>query len=344
VASQLDKKAILNIVKDTIKHRQGTGFVLVMEHKVQGHTDAPGVNPNIIDYSIWPRFNQPCQGGELRKYEVTHPGECTQPHNRKPSDLWTPFPDGKPSAIAFNPFCTSAAGDELVKAATSEKSPWLKGFGGPQNIELLKANDGHINGILIKRLNVDPTVMVNLIQFLKQGYGPQYAMLVKAGLTEVQAMAAVMLNRGSVTHASGTYDYYFPKIFSARRFFEGKPRDLSGGLYEDRTDYNRTFVQDVFSPGPKRKGGIVFRNALLDKGIPDPHNYLVQTSAPIDVFVKACQEIFFEAMCNEPIIEDEPYEYLTENGRPGPLPVMGTPYAEVKKATVASTVKPAKAA
>lgn len=43
-----------------------------------------------------------------------------------------------------------------------------------------------------------------------------------------------------------THDYYYPVVFSARRFFSGLSNDLTGGTYAQGCDYNRTYVQDVF--------------------------------------------------------------------------------------------------
>ena len=117
------------------------------------------------------RENQPCYG-ELRKYEKTHPGECTQPANAKPGDLRSPFPAGTPTMLEV-PFFTSTYGastpseatDKLFLAFFGVTSPWLAGFG---EVEFVKGSKDHIEGIRIPDLTIDATVTVNSFKNFRQ--------------------------------------------------------------------------------------------------------------------------------------------------------------------------------
>ena len=329
------KEQFIQIMQSVSKRATGTGFVLLMEHpftKVDVY--GSGKEKIFFDYSIHPRFNQPCQGGELRKYESSHPGRCTQPHNERPGDLYQPFPDGKPAAVAFHlksgdaqqddddwvdgdetPIENANETDNLVMAVLSSTSPWVSGFGGPQNIQYTLGKDGHIIGFVIKSLAIDPTVMVNMVNFIQtmKGSGASsFKKLVDLGLTNNEALAVLMLNgsSGSIHAIQTTYEYRFPAVFSARRFFEQKPNDYSGGTYENGADYNRTFVQDVFS-GDTKKGGIVWATAIKAKMGPGSFS---QTK-----FAAAAKELFKECLANEPAIVQTAYVYRNASGKELPL-------------------------
>lgn len=188
----------------------GTSFVLAMEHEGK--------------VTLYPRNNQPCQGGETRKYYRTHGDACTQPENSKPSDLHHPFPKGRPVGILF-PSCTLGHSprkdpylDWLIK---DTQSPVRCVMGG------VIYDKGHI---LFADTRLDPTVMIFAIQMMRRG-------VPESGGNHLLAAVRQM----------GSYEYYFNPKISIRRFVDGHPRDLSGGTYYDGFDYNRSFNANIFT-------------------------------------------------------------------------------------------------
>jgi hypothetical protein len=359
------KEQFIQIMQSVSKRATGTGFVLLMEHETTKRVSSYG-NKVYKDYSIHPRFSQPCQGGELRKYESSHPGRCTQPHNERPGDLYQPFPDGKPAAVAFHlkgspdedegdyddednyiaPTGSSAnERDNLVMAVLSSTSPWISGFGGNgvdpvSNIKYTTDKQGHIIGFVIKSLSVDPTVMVNMVNFIQtmKGTGAKsFKKLVDLGLTINEALAVLMLNgsSGSIGSIQPTYEYRFPAVFSARRFFEARPNDYSGGTYENGADYNRTFVQDVFS-GDTKKGGIVWATAMKAK--------MGAGGFTVEKLAAAAKELFKECLANEPAIETTPYVYKNASGKVLPHPEYAIKVNPSLGAPITNVVLPQKVA
>lgn len=295
-------------------HATGTSFILMMEHEVQGHT-SEGENKisGYKDYSYHPRFDQPCQGGETRKYKGFN-RDVTQPHNRKPTDLYHPFPEGKPSAISF-PLSGKKYGskelEQMFDAMFSAESPWLKGFGSKENVRYLRNELDLAYGVIIgvKNLDVDPTVMINCIQVLRNSTASYFVQLVEAGATPIEALAILMLNHNSIGSIGMTYDYYFCSVFSARRFFGQAPNDLSGGYYSDRTDYNRTYVQDVFQ-ADKEDNGIKWHEAISkETGV------ALYNSIDTKSLVKGAKAVFAKALENEGPLTNKPYVYRNAQGK-----------------------------
>lgn len=316
------------ILDSISRHATGTSFVLMMEHKVKGHSsdyseegwEDEYYGEKYKDYSYHPRFDQPCQGGETRKYAGFNK-DCTQPHNKKPGDLFHPFPDGKPSAISF-PLRGLKYADKdnevFFKAVFSNGSPWFNGFGGSENVRFLKDDKGYVYGVIIgvKNLDVDPTVMINCIQFIRNSQAKDFIKLVEAGFTDNEAMAVLMLNQGSADGSiHSTYDYYFCSVFSAKRFFGKKPNDLSGGYYSARTDYNRTYVQDVFQADPE-DNGIVWESAMIAETGIIKENIYSNAKVEFDVFVKAAKAVLTRALEQENPLTNKPYQYRDATGRP----------------------------
>jgi hypothetical protein len=243
---------LMPLMEAAVLHGVGTNFTLLMENDVFGHSEyKPGIKVS-KDYSIHPRYHQPCYG-ELRKYKATHPEECTQPGNEKPTDLWSPFPDGKPVAVGTNFFGSKNERyfrdcDMMIEEAFGEESPWRLGAtqGRPKFVRAEK----YLVGVILQDTMVDPTVMVNLFNNLKcrLSTGPVYKQLRDEGMTVREAFAVLlMVGRGSpLANFSGPDSYYTTLRISARRILEAKPRDLSGGLFSDRIDYNRTQLENVF--------------------------------------------------------------------------------------------------
>lgn len=264
------------------------------------------------------RQNQACYG-ELRKYEKTHPGECTQPHNPKPGDLHSPFPEGTPLALLmpFNRMGNHTGDtDAVAELLFSEKSPWVSGFG---KTTFFKNDHGNLHGIIINDLNIDPTVLVNLFKTMQQVMQPQAAKnivdLINEGLEPYEAIAAMMLNSGNYSYGALAVPAYTQSTqFSAKKFFTQRPNDLTGGVLRDRIDYNRTDMHKPFW-GNLEDGGIDWTAELVKAGLP---KYTYSSKSPgitISDFVPKVKDIFKKALDNEPDPVIEPFNWKTTSGK-----------------------------
>lgn len=216
---------------------------------------------------VYRRQNQPCQGGEMRKYYDTHGDLCTRPGDRRPGDLEHPFPPGVVEAVSVH---FSAERDSLLRAAFSNDSPWLRGFGSPDNIELVKTKSKKVVGIILLDTEIDPTVFVNLLQFCRVSRvnWDRYKGLSGFSVREKLILAGWFNNHSDVS--SGvfeTYQYYFSQKPSLRRLFESDPVDLSGGTYKAGFDYNRPDISKLFSGDD----GINLVEELYRRGMPKPY-------------------------------------------------------------------------
>lgn len=318
--SHIKRIQALSILEGIADQASGTNFTLMMTKEV-GYGSS---KHNHIDYSFHPRFNQPCQGGETRKYSCINE-DCTQPHNEKPGDLAAPFPDGTPSAIAF------ARLDELddldIKSDASkdrarlfkfmfqsDSSPWIGRLGGVSNIK--KIDGGLLIGV--NNLMIDPTVMINAVNTYRSISGENFVKLIDHGMTEHEALLTLMLNQNSITTLNSTYDYYFPNPCSVRRFFEGRPNDLSGGTYHDRADYNRTYIADVFAVDFRddQSCGLDWDdNPFRQKIKVKDTGYWSHPIEDLNQFVGVVKEMFAHYRENEPEIVDHPYVYRDDSGQ-----------------------------
>jgi hypothetical protein len=264
------------------------------------------------------RQSQPCYG-ELRKYEKTHPGECTQPLNGKPGDLHSPFPAGTPTSleVPFGQFAYGYAGwslseatDKLFETMFSTESPWVAGFG---EVELIRM-DKFIYGIRLPDLTIDPTVLVNCFKNFRATLprAAEFAELVDAGLTENEALVALTLNNGgSLKNGIGaTGAYSGPVIFSAKRFFQQKPNDLTGGYLKDRIDYNRTNMGDPFL-STIEAGGVRWQEIATKHGL----KKMYEGTNDIKSIVKTTKDAFAEAIQNEPEPVIKPWIWTTTSGK-----------------------------
>ena len=248
---------LIPVMGEVVLAATGTNSVLLMEHDVKkGRHGIKGQNwsSNTKDYSIWPRWNQPCQGGEMRKYIEVHGDECTRPESQKPKDLHNPFPEGNPVMVG-NRFYTHVNKEHeyIFEHLYSKESPYRKGMASTR---FVRDKWGRIAGVLIDDMkHVDPTVLVNGLQFT--GYVINNAgsihELVQNGATISEALMLLQLNSRGFTMPGNTCDYYFASKMDVRRFLDGDPNDLSGGSFYDRTDYNRKDVQDLFMQLDKEK-------------------------------------------------------------------------------------------
>lgn len=237
-----------SLLVEYMKQASGISFALLMNREIkQSHGMAN-------DWSLHVRDHQPCYG-ELSKYKSVHGGEATQKHNR-PNDLYWPFPDGKPIRLAL-PFHQYNGNNKvvelLVKTAITPDSPWITGFGSMSNVEFVMDGDKFL-GIILGRLNVDPTVLVNLLNHLKSCMYNQspncgkVTQLLDLGMTGPELHVLLNLNRFQLQYkGNGGDDYYSPGSPSLKRYFKQMPRDLTGGTLEDRYDYNRKELHECFS-------------------------------------------------------------------------------------------------
>lgn len=214
------------------------------------------------DMTLHTRIYQPCYG-ELRKYKKTHPKDCTQPNNTKPSDLHCPFPDGTPLAISVTfgargtNFQTRILKEQnYIRYMFSNDSPWLKGFKHEKHIEWTLKDD-NIIGFVLKTTEIDPTVFVNLLNNIKSylQYEEEglFDKLVSKGLSKRQAVLFIssismkLSKMYRVVRQHQQQGYYTPHHIDIERFIKRNPHDLSGGTFQDRVDYNRTDLQNIFS-------------------------------------------------------------------------------------------------
>jgi len=308
--------AHLPILEAVSRGGSGTGFTILMEY--------PGKHSNATykDFGIFPRFGQPCQGGDMRRYDKTHPGKATQPHNARPGDLSQPFPEGIPSAIAFHnlkPYASKRL-NAFLEDLFADDSPWRAGFGSRSNVLFYEDDEENYIGWILKDLQIDPTVLVNLLGFMNSFMAHSkkpYLDLIAEGLTKQEALAVLMLNGGQSHYIAHTDSYRFPPVFSARRFFEGRPNDLSGGTYRDGADYNRTYVQDVFL-GDKAKGGIVWNSAATKIG----SDLGIQTTGGMTVkqVAQIAKEVFAKGLAEEPELTEDDVKYVYRDAMGTVLP------------------------
>lgn len=220
------------------------------------------------DLSLYVRENihQPCQGGEMRTYAESNgnveedKGDplCTRPGDPRPGDLYCPFPDGTPLAVAI-PFryaanhFMNAMFDDVV--FNSLHSPWRSLLHGVPE-ELTVNNAGKINGVIFNNTDVDSTVLVSLCRYINSeagGHSRVYNELVKLypdGDRLLLFIAANFFNNlegksigvrdhnNTYTALNGAPDF--------KRVYEGNPVDLTGGTFKNRFAYNRPQIDFLF--------------------------------------------------------------------------------------------------
>jgi len=211
----------------------GTNFCLVMRQEDGSLT-------------VHPRPNQPCQGGEMRKYETSHPGDCTRPNDPRPNDLKYPFPSGTPEAVSIH-WNSNYLSDEFFNDLI-DFSPYRKLF-TPNSVRNIYRGDNSVQGSIFLNTDVDSTAFVNFLQFVGtvgnlSRVERYYALL--DFVEPEEAMAALYLDVGQLSQSVQGYPYYFSTYVDTRRLLEGDFRDLTGGTLRNRFDYNRPEVQDLF--------------------------------------------------------------------------------------------------
>lgn len=193
------------------------------------------------------RSSQPCYG-ELRKYERTHPGECTQPKDSRPGDLRHPFPTGNPVEIYINTTMSSTGPNDLTEYALSNESPFAKGL---KDAKMICSENGVRKGVLISA-DIDPTITVNFFKNINK-YSSRsilakgYSLLKDAGFSYDEVLLFGYLNdTNPMTQISIPNGYTTPTQVSVKRFLGKNPKDLTGGLLSQRVDYNRKSMHEIF--------------------------------------------------------------------------------------------------
>lgn len=214
-----------------VAEAQGTNFCLWMR---QGD-----------DLVKFERHNQPCQGGEMRKYKKTHPETCTRPDDPRPGDLRHPFPDGIPEAVAVrfrNPIPYEIL-DSIFESGPYSKVINRRSWTGISNDYCGK------RGLFVRNTDFDPTAFVNLLQFLNSITPFVTDDLLKMGF-DYDELPTIMyltnpgqsIRRGAVQQNS----YYFSVNAAIHRVVNGEFTDLSGGSFKDGYDYNRPEIQNLY--------------------------------------------------------------------------------------------------
>lgn len=238
------KEEMYDVMRSFVRRMSGLNFVLGMQ------TD-DGV------YQVWPRENQPCQGGEMRKYKITH-DDCTRPEDFRPEDLEYPFPDGKPLAVGFG-YQQEGCGDiERFKALyLNDQQPLIRAFTTPTNVEVISDNEGNFTGFIVLDADLsEPTALVKIARGLRGHYPSKEIMYALENGVTPQEIMFFKLIRYTIRNSMGFYNLSMSSNYSgnvywfdAEKFFKGGIdgcRDLTGGVLGNRIDYNRPKIDDIF--------------------------------------------------------------------------------------------------
>lgn len=173
-------------------------------------------------YKVWKRSQQPCQGGEMRKYGLTH-DDSTRPDDPRPGDLIHPFPDGDPIAVGTR---ISSKKSSLFFFPTS---PFRRAYTHEDNI--LKKEEGFI---LKDATLVDPTVFVNMVRTMRN---------ITDYVEPLPTLEETFFKYLACAHDSG-------KFYLGAGLFKGgveASKDLTGGSLGARYDYNRPQLAEIFN-------------------------------------------------------------------------------------------------
>ena len=264
------------------------------------------------------REAQPCYG-ELRKYEKTHKGDCTQPLNPKPSDLRYPFPEGTPTGLVvpfhsyfeqLYPTLADGEANDLFETMYSVDSPWARGFG--KEVSFVKKGNSVVS-VKFSDMGLDSTILVNSFKVMQGLINKvrDFNQLLTMGMDRYEAICVLMLNGISPKLGISASDSYSVNpSFSFRRFFERNPNDLTGGYLSERVDYNRTNMADVFKGGTGATWYSLSKTRLPAYG---QRGYDCKDFP--EGFVTIVKDIFAEAMDKEEAPVTEKYIWKTTSGR-----------------------------
>ena len=255
------------------------------------------------------------------KKDILHP-DCTRPDDRRPGDLYMPFPDGIPEAVGVHfRHNEEWAESNFGTYRQSEKEKFIEGFnlkvrlhfgphgiytkalGGAESFLLLKGKSDRYEGVIFTDTEVDSTVLVNSLQFFNSIDGRSLVRLLEIGLTEKEALIISMLNgfwgdAEDYIPINHTGTYYFSNQVSLRRLIECDPNDLTGGTFRNRFDYNRPDVQHLFKAS-KNEVALNWHDTFKEvfhelHGMPmvDQKGYKVAWNTTPERFLTTVHEIF----------------------------------------------------
>ncbi len=220
------------------------------------------------NYSYHKRPEQPCLGGELRKYYMTHGDDCTRPQDDRPGDLEHPFPKtGAPAGVAYH-FPINEQSKRVIDVMIRADSPWIKAFKAPEYIEYLPMNKELLSswdvnngcvawGLSINTGDIDPTVLVNFLKHVAEAHEMAriFDDAIENGLSERDALVIATYGHGYNWDHTGEFretdPYQLSPVSSVRKFIRQETNDLTGGLWSERFDYNRPDMADIFKDQEK---------------------------------------------------------------------------------------------
>jgi hypothetical protein len=216
-------------------------------HEMTGTNFVLGMLTDEGKYEVWRRPSQPCQGGEMRKYGITH-DDSTRPQDPRPGDLLYPFPDGKPIAVGSRV-------EGLNKSHPYQIAPtsvYRRAYGTESNIELVKKGSGEIKGIIALNADlVEPTMMVHLLRDARYWDMGQEI----CGDLSPQAVFLLKKMKGNYGSCIRHHSYVYVDSEDNCSFYNLKKiaaggieasRDLSGGTLGNRFDYNRPEIDSAY--------------------------------------------------------------------------------------------------
>lgn len=282
---------VLSRATDFFKKAQGINFALFMRND----------DGKIVCHE---RHNQPCQGGEMRKYSSTHGEDCTRPNDRRPTDLKHPFPDGVPEAVAVKFQGSNFSPREFQNLLSN----------GPYSRVIDSGSwdffDEH-QAFLLLDTDVDSTAFVNLLQFIQSTSRFVYDDLLEMGFDEQEIPTILYLTSPGQSIRRGPvkpHAYYFSVNAAIHRVVKGEFTDLTGGTFRDRFDYNRPEIQDLYKAVDGETGTnfcqelskrFRWRTYGMTNPIkPDPETGFIDYSYS-DELVPICREIIAEAIKKE---------------------------------------------
>lgn len=207
---------------------QGISFTLGMEDKE--------------DLKYYERSCQPCYG-EMRTYKKT-------PDDRKPSDLYDPFPDGTPVAVGIN---TQYMRDQFILNwfLTGETSPYRNLFS--ERIELTKEKDKILGFVLTDTLFNPDYLIQGLVHirgltaysarmweiFADSGIDPYYTLILSH---QSNVSSGGICFEGKVNQ----YSYSLPSLLSFKRLKEADPALEKDFYFRDRAPYHRKGLENIW--------------------------------------------------------------------------------------------------
>lgn len=232
------------------------------------------LNEETGEIRLYERFNQPCIG-EMRTYGAN----STRPHDHKPRDLHTPFPDGTPIAVG-HPVGKSCNlhYDLITDPITNPYAEALVSF------EWSKNENGDYVGIVVTDTNVDSSLLVSFfrsVRYHQVGQNTVEKILSLLGkeneyLYPVLVYSGVLYTDGSTLRSSSEelIRNYLNKTWN---------RSITGGTFRNRYAYNRPDIEYVF--GHVKYGTKMFQT--ISSYGQNKHGLLtVDIEASIKLFVK----------------------------------------------------------